>query len=207
MKQKYALSIADFQLSVITEADQATVEKIAGMLDRRMREIYLKSRRCSKNEAALLCALDFCADKLDSAVRTAELEEQIARLNDILDKSRDQLAQIEQENKRLEHENALLKALVTEKTSAGGQEPVSVSDFLQQVALAEASAGSDVDGRHADTTLTGDGQAADPVAGNGASGNDRTDAEAGAQPGKNGPRTKGRSRVGSMFDLLSFDEV
>ena len=73
MKQKYSLMIADIQLSVVTDAPHEEVEKIVGILDRRMREINLKSRRCSKNEAALLCALDFCAERLSLQEKNAEL--------------------------------------------------------------------------------------------------------------------------------------
>ena len=54
MKNKYALTIADIQLDVLSEAPQKEVDKISGIVDRRMREIYLNSRSCTRNEAALL---------------------------------------------------------------------------------------------------------------------------------------------------------
>ena len=40
MKQKYVLNIADLQINVVTSAPAEDVEKISGMLDRKMREIY-----------------------------------------------------------------------------------------------------------------------------------------------------------------------
>ena len=43
MKQKYTLSIADMHVNVVTEASRETVDKIVGMLDRKMREITLNS--------------------------------------------------------------------------------------------------------------------------------------------------------------------
>lgn len=78
MKQKYTLSIADMHVNVVTEASRETVDKIVGMLDRKMREITLNSKKCPKNEAALLCALDFCADKLAMKEEIEGLEEAIA---------------------------------------------------------------------------------------------------------------------------------
>ena len=62
MKQKYTLNIADLQLSIISDAPAEEVQKLSGILDRKMREIYLKSR-CPKTEAALLCALEAVADR------------------------------------------------------------------------------------------------------------------------------------------------
>ena len=51
MKQKYAITVADMELSIISDASPDEVENIVGILDRRMREINLKSPRCTKNEA------------------------------------------------------------------------------------------------------------------------------------------------------------
>ena len=62
MKQKYTLNIADLQISVISDAPADEVEKVGMILDRKMREIYLKSR-CPKTEAALLCALSLASCK------------------------------------------------------------------------------------------------------------------------------------------------
>ena len=56
MKQKYTITVADMDLNIISDASPDEVENIVGMLDRRMRDINLKSPRCTKNEAALLCA-------------------------------------------------------------------------------------------------------------------------------------------------------
>ena len=77
MKQKYTITIADIQMNIITDEAPEAVEAVVGILDRKMREIYLKSgNRCPKNEAALLCALDYCAErtKLQEMVNKLEAE-------------------------------------------------------------------------------------------------------------------------------------
>ena len=51
MKQKYTLSIADMHVNVVTEASRETVDKIVGMLDRKMREITLNSKNAAKTTA------------------------------------------------------------------------------------------------------------------------------------------------------------
>ena len=84
MKQKYTLNIADLQISVISDAPAEEVQKIGGILDRKMREIYLKSR-CPKTEAALLCALECVAERIGLTERTAELEDKCAKYGVVLD--------------------------------------------------------------------------------------------------------------------------
>jgi cell division protein ZapA (FtsZ GTPase activity inhibitor) len=78
MKQKYTLSIADMQINVVTEASRESVDKIVGMLDRKMREIILTSKKCPKNEAALLCALDYCSERIKSQRKLKALEAKLA---------------------------------------------------------------------------------------------------------------------------------
>lgn len=78
MKQKYTITIADVALNVVCEESPEAVESLVGIVDRHMREITSKSSRCSKTEAALLCALDYCADKIKSQKKLKKLESLVA---------------------------------------------------------------------------------------------------------------------------------
>lgn len=79
MKQKYTITIADVQMNIVTDEDSEAVASIAGVIDRRMREIYLQSgNRCPKTEAALLCALDYCAERNKLQALVSEYEAQLA---------------------------------------------------------------------------------------------------------------------------------
>ena len=173
MKKKYSLSIADVELNVTVDESPETVEYIVGVIDRKMRDILLKSRYCPKTQAALLCALDLCADKVKAKEEIDRLQDEIETLKASLKASDDKYARaqgisiaLEGEKARLEIENMKLRALVDEAKKGG-----EVSD--------------------ADIEALGLSDGASPAA--------ETQGE---------PEEKAqKSRVGSMFDLLTFDEI
>ena len=80
MKRKLTITIADIEMNVVCDESPETVEAIVGILDRKMREINLHARRCSKNEAALLCALDYCAENMKLTKEIAALKKENAAL-------------------------------------------------------------------------------------------------------------------------------
>ena len=177
MKQKYTLLIADMEINVVTDQPQESVEYIVGILDRKMREIILKSKRCSKNEAALLCALDFCAEKIQIKERTEELEnllgdtrEDMADMEEKIGMLKKNLERVEKENARLEAENDRLRAIMESKTGtpvmapAAAPAPVVVPVAEEQAAPAEEKV-------------------------------------------EEVKKNKVKNRVGSMFDLLTFSDI
>ena len=171
MKQKYTLNIADLQISVISDAPPEEVAKIGGILDRKMREIYLKSR-CPKTEAALLCALEAVADRICLTDRANELEDKCAKYGVVLDNLKDRNAELIAELDRLRNENEVLRSLLTPDSIPASPQPISPTEFLSRVA---------------------DAQSEVPPA-----------AEPAAAPAEESKRP---SRVGSMFEQLSFGDV
>ena len=185
MKQKYTLSIADMEINVITDEPQESVEYIVGILDRKMREIALKSKKCTKNEAALLCALDLCADKI-------RLKQELEEVNEALDERNEKFEHIceklelvqknserlERERARLENENNRLRQIVDDVRE--GRAPVGVAPVEE-----------DEDVTEGDVVI------------------DEAIAEAVPETGKvtAKKKTAGKSRVGSMFDLLTFTDI
>ncbi len=208
MKQKYTVSIADLQLSLITDATAEDVEKISGILDRKMREIYLKSR-CPRTEAALLCAMEFVADRLSLQEHAAELEDRCEKYDIVLENFKEKCDLQATELERLQSENAVLRSLLTRapEEAAPAEEleeehvaldPISPTAFLASVADAQTAPAEEPEAEEAlsdepvQITIEDEAPAAEAPA--------EADPEAEAA-------AKRRSRVGSMFDLLSFGEA
>ena len=170
MKQKYTLNIADLQISVISDAPADEVAKIGGILDRKMREIYLKSR-CPKTEAALLCALEAVAERITLTDKVTELEDKCGKYSIVLDNLKDRNAELNAELDRLRNENDILRSVLSPDSIPVAPQPISPTEFLSRVADAQTEIG---------TAENREALAEEP---------------------------RRPSRVGSMFEQLSFGDV
>ena len=102
MKQKYTITVADIEMNVISDESAEAVEALVGIVDRKMREIALMSKSCSKTEAALLCALDYCSERIKSQRKLKALESKLALTETAVD-------ELELENERLRRELELIR--------------------------------------------------------------------------------------------------
>jgi cell division protein ZapA (FtsZ GTPase activity inhibitor) len=177
MKQKHTLNIANIQICVVTDATPDEVARITGLLDRKIREITLKSR-CPKTEAALLCALECVAERIGLTERTAELEDKCVKYGVVLEGLKDRNAELTAELERMRNENSVLRSLLTQNGGAApvAPQPIPPTEFLSRVADAQ------------NETVTPAPVVEEPV-----------DVPA--------EEPRRRSRVGSMFEQLSFGDV
>lgn len=179
MKQKYTLSIADVELNVTVDESPETVEYIVGVIDRKMREILLKSRYCPKTHAALLCALDLCADKVKAKEEIETLKDELASLTDEIKKAEEKnrraegiTVALEKEKAKLEIENMKLRAAIEQAQTTG---IVPEGDVTAIAATYE-----EIDGAIAEQE---------------------------PQEKELPKKAQSKSRVGSMFDLLTFSDI
>ena len=105
MKKKYSLSIADVELNVTVDESPETVEYIVGVIDRKMRDILLRSKYCPKTQAALLCALDYCSERIKAQRKVKSLESKLAIAEGALE-------EVEMENEELRKEIDELKMMI-----------------------------------------------------------------------------------------------
>ena len=102
MHQKYTLTISDIEINVISDESPEAVESLVSIVDRKMREITSKSRNCSKAEAAILCSLDYCSDKIKTQRKVKSVEAKLAIAESTID-------ELIEENEKLKQELAELK--------------------------------------------------------------------------------------------------
>ena len=139
MKQKYTITIADVQMNIVTDEDSEAVASIAGVIDRRMREIYLQSgNRCPKTEAALLCALDYCAERNRLQALVSDYEAQLAETDTA--GLKEELEALKAENETLQKSLAIAEkeVRVTKANAELNEDKVAI--LAEKVMNAEAEA-------------------------------------------------------------------
>ena len=77
IKRKVDLNVAGITISVITDEDDIFVKAIEKKMDETMGAL-LKNMRLSQFDAAMLSAIDFCADKLSAEKKLRNLEAQVS---------------------------------------------------------------------------------------------------------------------------------
>lgn len=229
MKKKYTVTIADVEMNILTDAPAEAVEKIVGMLDRRMRDIHLKSNRCTKNQAALLCALEYCSEKLGLQERNEELEALAEQDAETLEQKDARIAELEGELSRVQGENEIMHGILeraaasTERIMGHTEQTAQQKSDEPKVAEAQPEVESEIQPEAAPETtpevepeqqapeqLSVDFEEAapeEPVNTKAAQVIEEIASEEAAVPKVKAKKTKSRSRVGSMFDLLTFNDV
>lgn len=170
MKQKYQITVADMQLNIVSDAPRDEVETVVGILDRRMRDIHLKSPSCTKNEAAILCALSYCSERIAAQEAYQKMEKDAFRYAAETERLKKTLEDVKNELDNVRQDNQVMRS-VLDRSAACGQTAASESEST--VAAAETR-------------------------------KEESDLQASEEKSA---KAKARSRVGTMFDLLTFSDV
>ena len=136
MKEKHLLEIAGLPITIVSDEDKLHIEEIAAVLDERIRDLTVRNKRCSKIDAALLCALDYCSEAKKNEKKIRNLEAQIALYEANL--------------KRYREENTELKGMINELEATPAKIAKSEIPPIEDVAKAEeieldADAGEDAE--------------------------------------------------------------
>ncbi len=196
MKQKYTVTVADMELNIISDASPDEVENIVGILDRRMRDINLKSPRCTKNEAAILCALSYCSERIAMQEAFKKVEKDAFRFAGENEKLKRNIESMQEEIDRLRKDAAVMRSILDRAVAARPEETEEKTPAAKVPARRTADRPEEI-GEQISAFEQPASSAAEPEA-------PAAEEEASAKkPAKNAPK----SRVGTMFDLLTFSDV
>ncbi len=212
MKQKYTITVADMELSIISDAAPDEVESIVGMLDRRMRDINLKSPRCTKNEAAILCALSYCSERLAMQEAFKKVEKDAFRFAGENEKLKKTIEGMQEELDNLRKDAAVMRSILDRAALAPTQAPAEakpsapVKPALKKAAEEEAAQLSAFDEIPAQPTAPVPAAVVETAEAP-AQETEAAPAPAASEPLKKAQKPAPKNRVGNMFDLLTFSDV
>ena len=197
MKQKYSITVAEMELNIISDASPDEVENIVGMLDRRMRDINLKSPRCTKNEAAILCALAYCSERMAMQEAFKKVEKDAFRFSAENEKLKKTIESLQEEVDNLRKDASVMRSILDHAAAANApvkeEKPKYVPKPFNKKAEEE----------QAQISVFEEAATAE-------------EAIAEAAPQEEAPvvveeatsqKSTSKNRVGAMFDFLTFSDV
>ena len=216
MKQKYTITVADMEINILSDAAADDVTAIASLLDRRMKETLAKSPRCSKSEAAILCALSYCAERQSMQEAFKKTERDAFRAAGENEKLKKTIEQMQEELDNLRRDAEVMRAVLDRAAAAQPQSeknkhlpkaPVApVRKPVREVTQISAfdNLPEEEPSTPAPTAPVPAARPAEPVKPEAAA----TETPAEEKKSKKGKKDgKSKSHIGSMFDLLTFSDV
>ena len=210
MKQKYTITVADMELNIISDASPDEVENIVGILDRRIREINLRSPRCTKNEAAILCALAYCSERIAMQEAFKKVEKDAFRFAGENEKLKRSIESMQEELDTLRKDAAVMRSILDRASisaSAPAPQPEKTKYIPKNNAKVEEEAVqlSAFDKPTAQPvapvpSVEADAAPADSVASATVPAEENSTVKKAQKPAN-------KNRVGNMFDLLTFSDV
>ena len=183
---RYTITIADVDLYINTDESPKMVETLVSTVDRRMRDIAVMSPRLSKSESAILCAIDYCADKLKGETHAKEMEQQIAALSAELESLKQAHAELIAEAEEVRRENRVMNALISKNLSmAASMQSAAAPTTGEQLAIETSAEVVPA------TEVMFEGE----------------DAAAAPKKARRPRANKANDKMGDMFDMLTFKDV
>ncbi len=211
MKQKYTVNLADCEIHIVTDEPREEVDAIVGAVDRRMREIHLHSKSCSRVDAALILCLEYCAEKSELQKKLRQANAEIERMTVLGEASARENAALEREIETLRASLELADTRRARRATATATvepqleivkseteaEPIREQNAVQRI-LSDDTDDADNIGDIADI-----GDAAIDVD---EKKPQKKTAKKRATARKDGQKPQGK-KVRAMFDMISFDDI
>ena len=214
MKQKYTVTVADMELNIISDASPDEVENIVGILDRRMRDINLKSPRCTKNEAAVLCALSYCSERIAMQEAFKKVEKDAFRFAGENEKLKKTIESMQEELDNLRKDAAVMRSIL-DRASISASAPTPAPEKSKQIPKAPMKKAEEEEATQLSAFDKLPEQPTAPVpSAVAAEGTTVVEpAPTASTPAeeatslKKAQKPANKNRVGNMFDLLTFSDI
>lgn len=198
MKQKYTLTVANSEINIITDLSREEIDDVVGVVDRRMREIHLHSKNCSRTDAAVLLCLDYCAEKMELQKTLKALNSQIEHLNIQAQLDQKEIAALTREIEILRASIGIASAHRSKKVSDTqiGFDDISDDEKLEIPELEEPSHEEKAPETAIEKILA----------------EDEVDTQEAVEPTSEPEHEKlhakaRKKKVRAMFDMISFDDI
>lgn len=198
MKQKYNITVADMELNIISDASPDEVENIVGMLDRRMRDINLKSPRCTKNEAAILCALAYCSERMAMQEAFKKVEKDAFRFSAENEKLRKTIEGLQEEVDNLRKDASVMRSILDHAAAANAPAKEEKPKYVPK------AFGKKVEEEPAQISVFEETATAEEVAPVAAPQEEEAPVVIEETTSQ---KSTPKNRVGAMFDFLTFSDV
>lgn len=203
---KYTITIADIDLNIVTEESPEMVNTLVSAVDHRVRDLVARNPRLTKSEAAILCAVDYCAGQYKSDARTRQMEHDFIGISKELESTREQYAAMLATIEELRHENQVMSNIITKSVSTVYPAVSKPIEGEQLTIKTENKAAKAAPEAKAAETKT-DGQ---PVPASKVMFEDETEPEGPPRKVRRRQRpdfSDSKNKVGDMFDMLTFKDV
>ena len=209
---RYTITIADVDLFIHTEEAPEMVERLVATVDGRIREIAAKNLRLSKSEASILCAVDYCADKLKCEEKNEQLSERVAALTEELEVLKRDYANLSAEAEEIRRENRIINGIIAKNMAAAAS--INAKEAKDEAAPKAAPASQlaqgvqlaiDTEPAPASEVMFDSEPADEPQAD--VQAEQAEDETQKSRRGRKAGGGSGKNKVGDMFDLLTFKKI
>lgn len=144
MKERYNIEISGIQLTIVSDESEDFVNAIVARIDERVNDLVVRNKRCSKLDAALLCALDYCGEAVKAEKRIRNLEAQISLYDANIKRMREELSNSQNASANVKSALGVAETeTAKEEASAESAAPkAEVAEEIAPAAPAEASSPS-----------------------------------------------------------------
>jgi cell division protein ZapA (FtsZ GTPase activity inhibitor) len=222
MKQRYTLTVANSEINIVTEEPRENIDAIVGIVDRKIREIYLHSKgECSRSNAAILVCLDYCAAKIELQKTIKNLNCEVERLNILNESAAREIAALERElealrsamntntnkatTKKAQNDQIRLDEIDAEEVIEEAIEEV-VEEVVEEVAEEVVEEATEEAVEEAVKETVEEVAAEEPVTEEAPAPEEELVTE--EAPAAEKPKvTLKKKKVRAMFDMISFDDI